>query len=107
MTKNHDMVMLCAEKNVSVVWLDPYRRHLRLDEQAGMAFDGIVQWCELLSAASEAVCVRVLRTRVHVYPVVKGAEMAERRYRAIQKRKAQERRQRRARPDGAQLSTDV
>ncbi len=103
-TSNHDMIMLCAERGASVVWLDPHGRRLRLDEQASMAFEGIVQWCALLSEAEGAVCLRVLRTRVHVLPVTEGAVLAEKRYRAIRKRKAQQRENRPTLAD--QLSTD-
>lgn len=105
-TKNHDMIMLCAEKGASVIWLDPHRRHLRLDEQAALAFAGIVDWCGRLQAATEAVCIRVLRTRVHVYPVAEGAALAERRYRAIQKKAQQTRRRRKPADDSGQLTTD-
>lgn len=104
-TSNHDMIMLCAEKGVSVVWLDPHRRHLRIDEQAALAFAGVVDWCGLLESAAEPVCIRVLRTRVHIYPVAEGSALAERRYRAIQKRKAQQSRRRKATAPG-QLATD-
>jgi len=106
-TSNHDMIMLCAEEGASVVWLDPHGRHLRLDEQASLSFAGIVGWCSRLEAAVEPVCIRVLRTRVHQYPVAVGAALAERRYRAIQKRKAQPvRRRRRPQDVGGQLTTD-
>lgn len=104
-TSNHDMVMLCAERGASVIWLDPHRRHLRLDEQADLAFRGVVTWCELLAGASEPVCVRVLRTRVHVYPVAEGAALAEKRYRAIQKKQRALRRRRAKRDEGGQMST--
>ncbi len=103
-TSNHDMIMLCAERGASVVWLDPHRRRLRLDEQASMAFEGIVQWCALLTEATGPVCLRVLRTRVHVLPIDEGAALAEKRYRAIKRRKAQQR-ARQPTPI-AQMSTD-
>ncbi len=103
-TKNHDMIMLCAEQGASVVWLDPHGRHLRLDEQASMAFHGIVDWCADLAGATEPVCLRVLRTRRHLLPVAEGAAQAEKRYRAMQKRKAQQRP--RKAPATDQMSTD-
>lgn len=105
-TSNHDMIMLCAERGASVIWLDPHRRHLRVDEQAAMAFAGIVEWCGLIIDAAEPVCVRVLRTRVHVYPVVEGAALAEKRYRAIQMKNRTQRRRPRQAPEGQMVTGD-
>lgn len=105
-TRNHDMIMLCAERGVSVVWLDPHRQHLRLDEQAAMAFGGIAEWCARLAEASEPVCLRVLRTRLHVLPVVEGAEAAAKRYHAIRKRAARGARRKAKASPADQLSTD-
>lgn len=90
-TSNHDMIMLCGERGASVVWLDPHGQRLRIDQQALMAFKGIDAWCLLLGQAATPVCLRVLRTKVHVLPVEDGAALAEKRYREIRQRQARKR----------------
>lgn len=102
-TSNHDMIVLCAERRASVVWLDPHGRHLRLDEQAAMAFASIVRWCHVLAETAEPVCLRVLRTKLHVLPVTEGAAAAAKRYHAIRKRQSRKRPQ--PRPPG-QMAAD-
>lgn len=106
-TKNHDMIMLCAERDVSVVWLDPHGRQMLLDEQAAMAFAGIRAWTTALAEATEPVCVRVLRTRMHVLPVAVGGALAAKRYHARLRRRARKASRRPSRPAApGQLSTE-
>ena len=95
-TRNHDMIMLCGERGVSVVWLDPRGTRLTIDRQAAIAFGSIRQWTDALEEATEPVCVRVLRTRVQTLPVAEGAAMAAKRYHARQKRVAARRRKAKA-----------
>ncbi len=99
-TKNHDMIMLCAERGVSVVWLDPQGTPLTIDRQAAMAFGSIRQWTDALETASGPVCVRVMRTVVRPMPVADGAAMAAKRYYARQKREAARKRTTKPTPPG-------
>ncbi len=99
-TRNHDMIMLCAERGVSVVWLDPHGTRLSIDRQAALAFGSIRQWTDALEGASEAVCVRALRTRVRTMPVADGADLAAKRYYARQKREAARKRTAKPTPRG-------
>lgn len=91
-TKNHDMIMLCAERRESVVWIDPYGRQFRHDELAAVAFSGIATWHELLAKSDGPVCVRVLRTKVEVMSLDRASVMAESRMRRIAGRNARQRR---------------
>lgn len=85
-TSNHDMILLCVERNQSVVWIDPRGRQFRLDELAVLAFGGIHRWHSMLKAESEPVCLRVMRTKVEVLPLARAAALAERRMRRLQSR---------------------
>lgn len=106
-TRNLDMVMLCGERGISVVWLDRQRgrRELTLDQQAAMAFAGIPDWCADLSTATGPVCVRVLSTRRHVLPVADAARIAEKRHLKIQRRQRPPRPK--PSPEGQLLTDDV
>ena len=107
-SKNYDMIMLCAERNVSVIWWDPRKREMPVDEQASLAFSGVRAWATALAGASEPVCVHVLRTKFYVLPVAQAGAMAEKRYRTSLRRKARRRpRPRLPRPETpGQIATD-
>lgn len=90
-TSNHDLIMLCAERGESVVWIDPRGQQFRHDELAAVAFAGIATWHRLLQAQSEAACVRVLRTKVEVLPLDRASQVAAARMRALRKRVRQRR----------------
>lgn len=101
-TYNHDMIVLCAERRQPVVWLDPRGRQFRHDELAVVAFSGIEAWQRLLRAHREAVCVRVLRTKVEAISLDRAAAIAARRMRSLRAREHR----RRSRPEiGGQLAT--
>lgn len=91
-TYNHDMIMLCAEQQQSVMWLDPRGRQFRSDEIAALAFGGIAEWQRLLEAHGEPVCLRVLRTKVEVIPLDRAGHLAERRMKAARAKQAARRR---------------
>lgn len=108
-TKNYDMVMLCAERNVSVIWWDPRGKEMPVDEQAALAFAGLRAWMAALAEAEEPVCVQVLRTRFHVMPIAAGGALAAKRYRTSLEKRAKRKPSKRVRRPEApgQLSTDA
>lgn len=107
-SKNYDMIILCAERNVSVIWWDPRGREMPVDEQASLAFSGLRAWTAALAEASEPVCVQVLRTKFHVLPVAQAGATAAKRYRTSLRRKARRKPWKRLpRPEApGQLATD-
>lgn len=100
-TSNHDMIMLCAERQQSVVWIDPRGRQFRHDELALVAFQGVVAWHRLLDEQAAPACVRVLRTKVEVLPLEKAAALAAGRMRELRTRRRRRTRQS-PRDDGQQ-----
>lgn len=80
---NHDMIMLCAERAQSVVWIDPRGRQFRHDELAAVAFAGIAEWHRRLAEAPTAVCVRVMRTKVETLPLDRAHALAGTRMRTL------------------------
>ena len=65
-TSNHDMIMLCAEENESVIWIDPRGRQFRRAEFVPLVFGRVEEWQKLLEMAGEPICVHVLRTKTEV-----------------------------------------
>ena len=86
-TSNHDMIMLCAERGQSVVWLDPRGRQLRHDETVVLAFSGLAEWARLLHEAEGPSCVRVLRTKAEVLTLERASVLAKRRMMALRARR--------------------
>jgi predicted nuclease of predicted toxin-antitoxin system len=101
-TYNHDMIMLCAEREQPVVWIDPRGRQFRHDELVVVAFSGIAEWQRLLAEQPRPVCVRVMRTKVEVVPLERARSLAAQRMRGLGVR-ARRRGRTRAEVDG-QLS---
>lgn len=63
-TSNYDMILLCIEKEESVIWIDPYRRDIRRNEMVVLAFNAIPEWEEMLANVSGPVVIRTLRTKI-------------------------------------------
>jgi len=103
-TSNHDMIMLCAEKEQAVVWLDPRGRQLRHDETVVLAFLGMASWSEMLESAGAPSCVRVLRSKAELISLKRARELAKRRLVALRRRRASPRRSRAELP--GQLTSD-
>ena len=93
-TSNHDMVMLCAEQQQSVVWIDPRGRQLRSDEFALMAFAGIEDWQRQLEMQPAPVCLRVMRTKTELLSLDRAQKLAERRMNALRAKRAAKQRRR-------------
>lgn len=77
-----EMVLLCAEQKVSVVWLDPVGRPFTIEELVPLVFLGATSWQERLAARSSPSCVRVRRTATEALPLDRAARLVERRIRA-------------------------
>jgi predicted nuclease of predicted toxin-antitoxin system len=104
-TYNHDMIMICAEQGVSVIWLDPRGRQFLKDELVVLAFSGIARWQAALRSADGPVCLRVLRTKVEIMELDRASRLAERRMKAIERKRRARRRLTQESP--GQLSTEV
>ncbi|MDF1596281.1 MAG: DUF5615 family PIN-like protein [Acidimicrobiia bacterium] len=89
-TSNHDMILLCAEQEESVIWLDPRGRQFKRDEMVVLVFRTAAEWESLLVAATEPVCVRALRTKNEILPLERAAYLVQQRMRRIAARKRRE-----------------
>ena len=85
-TSNHDMIMLCAEEDESVIWIDPRGRQLRRTEFVPLVFGRVEEWQEMLAEARDPVCVRTLRTKTEAISVDRARHLAEQRMRRLQAR---------------------
>ena len=81
------MILLCAEENESVIWIDPRGRQLRRTEMVSLVFGQVEQWQALLNAEEEAVCVHVLRTKTEVLTLDRARHLVVQRMRRLQARK--------------------
>lgn len=86
-TNNHDMIMLAAERYVSVLWVDPRSRQFTLDELALLCFQRIAEWQREFDRADGPVCVRALRTKTEPLELSRAAELARRRLSVLARRK--------------------
>ena len=86
-TSNHDMIMLCAEENESVIWIDPRGRQFRTTEFVPLVFTRVEEWERLLTEAGEPVCIHVLRTKSEVLSLERARHLVVQRMRRLRARK--------------------
>lgn len=94
------MILLCAEENESVIWIDPRGRQLKRTDFVPLVFGRVEEWQELLSTADDPICVHVLRTKTEVLTLDRARHLVVQRMRRLQARK---RAQARKRPSGPTL----
>jgi predicted nuclease of predicted toxin-antitoxin system len=99
-TSNHDMILLCAEQEESVIWLDPRGRQFKRDEIVVLVFRTAADWGSLLAGGIEPVCLRALRTKTQVLTLERASHLVQQRMRVIAARK---RRQAKPKPLGPLL----
>ncbi len=93
-TSNHDMMTLCDEAGQRFVWIDPYGRQLRREDQVILAFQQMGRWEQLLAEHPD-LCVRALRTKCMPMESAEAARLARQRMRSLERK-----RRSRARRDG-------
>lgn len=95
-TSNHDLILLCAQERVPVVWIDPRGRQFRRSEMVLICFREIAVWERLLAEGDGPMCVRALRTKSEALTLERAAELVHQRMRRLATRQ----RARRARTVG-------
>lgn len=103
-TSNHDMMTLCDEADQRFVWIDPYGRPLRREQQVILAFTQIAEWQRLLEQHPDR-CVMARRTRCVPIESHEAARRARNRMRSLERRRRT--RQRKRRPSSGELNLDV
>lgn len=96
MTSNHDVILLRAEENESVIWVDPRGRQFKRTEfvprvRASRGVAGAARCC------FRTVCVRALRTKTKVLTLDRARYLVVQRMRRL---RARGRAQARKRPSG-------
>lgn len=89
-TSNHDMVVLCAERQQSVIWIDPRGRQFRREDLVLLVFKNISDWNDRLEQAGHPVCLRAMRSKTVTLNIDEAHRLAYQRMRRIsaaQKRK--------------------
>ncbi|MYH44100.1 MAG: hypothetical protein F4017_01975 [Acidimicrobiaceae bacterium] len=75
-TSNLDMILLCVERDQSVVWIDPRGRQLRREDLALLVFKNVRDWAQRLDDAAEPVCLRAMRTRTDTLELSEAGRLA-------------------------------
>lgn len=101
-TSNHDMIVLIAEQGQSFIWLDPRGKKFKYEEMVVRIFLAAYEWGEMLSKATEPICVHALRTKNEVLTLDRAAHLVNQRMRRLAARK---RRTPKPRPHGPLLET--
>lgn len=81
------MILLCAEENESVIWIDPRGRQFKRTEFVPLIFTRVEDWQALLANATEPICVHVLRTKTEVLTLDRARHLVVQRMRRLQARK--------------------
>ncbi|MBA2496357.1 MAG: DUF5615 family PIN-like protein [Acidimicrobiia bacterium] len=97
-TSNHDMILLCAEENESVIWIDPRGRQLKRTALVPLVFGRVEDWQKLLATADRPICVHVLRTKTEVLTLERARHLLVQRMRRLQARKRAQARKRTSGP---------
>lgn len=100
-TSNLDMILLCAERNQPVVWIDPRGRQLRREDMVLLVFKNIRDWTQRFEDAADPVCLRAMRTRTETLGLQEAGRLARNRMSRISRRRT---RTRQPRPHGDLLS---
>ena len=82
-TSNHDMILLCIEKEESVIWIDPYGRQIRRNMMVVLAVNSIPEWEEKLANVSGPVVIRTLRTKIELLDLKDAKHFVQRRMKGI------------------------
>lgn len=98
MTSNHDMILLCAEEDESVIWIDPRGRQFKRTEFVPLVFTRVEEWQELFANAPGPICVHVLRTKTEVLSLDRARQLVVQRMRRLQARKRAQARKRSSGP---------
>jgi hypothetical protein len=75
-TTNHDMIVLCAEEEESVIWLTPRDKDISLEALVGMCFSQLREWQRLLDDTSEPVCIMAHKTKCMSVPLDRAKRVA-------------------------------
>lgn len=98
-TSNHDMVLLCAEKGESLIWIDPRGRQFRFGELLVLVFQNARFWEEWLTSDTGQLCIRALRTKNEVLALDRAEHLVRQRMRRIRSRQRRRRRRPVNRPE--------
>ena len=102
-TSNHDMILLCAERQQSVIWIDPRGRQFRREDLVLLVFKNISDWSDRLKQADRPVCLRAIRTKTVTLNLKEAHRLAHQRMRRIS---AARRRKKSQNPLGPLLSPE-
>jgi predicted nuclease of predicted toxin-antitoxin system len=87
-TASGDLVLLCAERAVPVIWLDPRGRPFTDLELVPLVFGQIEAWDGLLASADGPVCVHVQRTLTEPVPLDRARHLVLDRMRRLAPRRS-------------------
>ena len=82
-TSNHDMVLLCAERQQSVIWIDPRGRQFRREDLVLLVFKNISDWNDRLEQAGHPVFLRAMRSKTVTLNMDEAHRLAHQRMRRI------------------------
>jgi len=102
-TSDHGMILLCAEHQQSVIWVDPRGRLFRREDLVLLVFKNISDWHDRLRQAGSPVCLRAMRTKTVTLSMEDAHRLVHQRMRRISAARKQKKPQR---PLGPLLSPE-
>ena len=82
-TSDLGMVILCAEAEQSVIWVDPRGRQLRRADMVLLVFKHIHDWEQRFEHADGPICLRAMRTTTNTLDLDTAARLARNRMKRI------------------------
>jgi hypothetical protein len=86
-TSNHDMIVLCADEEAPVIWIDPRGRQFRRAEFVALVFGRIDEWQRMLADADGPVCLHIMRTKTEVLTLGRARHLVVQRMSRLRARK--------------------
>lgn len=77
------MILLCAESQQTVIWIDPRGRQFSREALVLLVFKNISDWEERLNQATGPVCLKALRTKTATLSLNEAGRLARQRMRRI------------------------
>lgn len=82
-----DMVLLCAEEDESVIWIDPRGRQFTRTELVPLVFNKVAEWKRVLGEANAPMCLQVMRTKTELVTLDRARHLVVQRMRRLAARK--------------------
>lgn len=88
-SNNHDLIVMAAERQQPVIWVDPCGRQLHLEQWVALCFRDIRKWDHFYGKRDmDSICVRTMRSGMKKMSFEEAKSLAEKRMKIVETRKA-------------------